>query len=147
MTANPYSMSRLRTPLTELFGIEHPVVLAGMNQAAGPELAAAVSNAGGIGVIGGLHLTPKMLSRQISELKALLRHPSLPYGVDLLLPATDDSARKTNYDCAHLCCLCCFAQYVCMHSPPADVDDMTTDVLQCPAQLLWPSFGAALGTG
>lgn len=42
------------TPFTKLFKIAHPISLAGMNVAAGPELAAAVSNAGGIGVIGGL---------------------------------------------------------------------------------------------
>jgi hypothetical protein len=40
-------MSIISTPITELFGIKHPVLLAGMNIAAGPELAAAVSNAGG----------------------------------------------------------------------------------------------------
>ena len=44
----------LSTPLTELFKIKHPVMLAGMAGAAGPELAAAVSNAGGLGNIGGL---------------------------------------------------------------------------------------------
>ena len=91
----------LRTPLTDLFGIDHPVLLAGMNQAAGPELAAAVSNAGGLGVIGGLYLSPKMLQRQITEIKRGLRHPDLPFGVDLLLPATDVSARATNYDCGY----------------------------------------------
>ena len=42
----------LKTPATELFGIKHPVLLAGMNVAAGPRLAAAVTNAGGMGVIG-----------------------------------------------------------------------------------------------
>ena len=35
-----------KTPLTEILGIDHPVMLAGMNVAAGPDLAAAVSNAG-----------------------------------------------------------------------------------------------------
>ena len=53
------------TPLTDLFGIKHPIMLAGMNVAAGPPLAAAVTNAGGIGVIGGLGYTPKMLKRQV----------------------------------------------------------------------------------
>lgn len=36
----------ISTPLTKLFGIKHPIMLAGMNVAAGPELAAAVTNAG-----------------------------------------------------------------------------------------------------
>ena len=46
------SKNTIRTPLTALLGIKHPIFLAGMNVAAGPELAAAVTNAGGIGVIG-----------------------------------------------------------------------------------------------
>lgn len=37
----------IQTPITKLLGIKHPIILAGMNQASGPELAAAVSNAGG----------------------------------------------------------------------------------------------------
>ena len=37
----------IETPITKLLGIRHPIILAGMNQASGPELAAAVSNAGG----------------------------------------------------------------------------------------------------
>ena len=42
-----------------------------MNVAAGPELAAAVTNAGGLGVIGGLGYTPKFLKEQIQVLKNL----------------------------------------------------------------------------
>ena len=42
----------ISTPLTELLGIKYPIILAGMNKAAGPKLAAAVTNAGGLGVIG-----------------------------------------------------------------------------------------------
>jgi enoyl reductase-like protein len=59
------NMSVIKTPITELFGIQHPIILAGMNVAAGPELAAAVTNAGGLGVIGGLGYTPKMLRGQV----------------------------------------------------------------------------------
>src|SRR6185312_9260467 len=43
----------LRTALTEMFGIDHPVVLAPMGDVAGGALAAAVSEGGGLGVIGG----------------------------------------------------------------------------------------------
>jgi NAD(P)H-dependent flavin oxidoreductase YrpB (nitropropane dioxygenase family) len=50
--------STLRTPITELLGIKYPILLAGMNVAAGPQLAAAVSNAGGLGVIGSPQLEP-----------------------------------------------------------------------------------------
>jgi NAD(P)H-dependent flavin oxidoreductase YrpB (nitropropane dioxygenase family) len=43
-------MGSISTPLTKLFGIKHPIFLAGMNVAAGPGLAAAVTNAGGLGM-------------------------------------------------------------------------------------------------
>jgi hypothetical protein len=69
-----------------------------MNQASNPALAAAVSNAGGLGVIGGVGYTPKMLREMIQELKSFLRDPQLPWGIDLLLPAIGGSARKTNKD-------------------------------------------------
>ncbi|ORY29545.1 putative 2-nitropropane dioxygenase [Naematelia encephala] len=91
-------MSVISTPITEMFGIKHPIMLAGMNVAAGPELAAAVSNAGGLGVIGGLGYTPKHLRGIIKELKSSLSSPDLPFGVDLLIPSLAPSARKTNYD-------------------------------------------------
>lgn len=86
------------TPVTELLGIRHPVLLAGMNVAAGPKLAAAVSNAGGLGVIGGVGYTPRMLRKQIDRLKSFLDDASLPFGVDLLLPQVGGNARKTNKD-------------------------------------------------
>lgn len=70
-------------------------MLAGMNVAAGPKLAAAVTNAGGIGVIGGLGYTPEMLREQIIELKSYLHDKSAPFGVDLLIPQVGGAARKT----------------------------------------------------
>ncbi|KAH8103944.1 2-nitropropane dioxygenase [Cristinia sonorae] len=91
-------MSVISTPITELFKIQHPILLAGMNVAAGPELAAAVTNAGGLGVIGGVGYTPKVLRSQIHELKKDLKDKNAPFGVDLLLPQVGGSARKTNYD-------------------------------------------------
>ncbi|KAJ7625478.1 2-nitropropane dioxygenase [Roridomyces roridus] len=94
-------VSTLSTPITELFGIKHPIMLAGMNVAAGPELAAAVSNAGGLGVIGGLGYTPKILRQQIRTVKDGLVDKSLPFGVDLLLPQIGGNARATNYDYTH----------------------------------------------
>ena len=48
------SIEQIKTVTTDLLKINHPIMLAGMNVAAGPKLAAAVSNAGGIGVIGGV---------------------------------------------------------------------------------------------
>eukprot|EP00656_Telonema_subtile_P001075 TRINITY_DN10513_c0_g1_i2.p1 TRINITY_DN10513_c0_g1~~TRINITY_DN10513_c0_g1_i2.p1 ORF type:complete len:382 (+),score=109.89 TRINITY_DN10513_c0_g1_i2:143-1288(+) len=92
---------QITTPVTQMLGIQHPVVLAGMNVAASPALAAAVSNAGGLGVFGGVNYTPKIFRAKINELKAGLNDPSLPFGVDLLLPQVGGSARKTNYDYTH----------------------------------------------
>lgn len=50
------SPQQIKTTVTDLLKIKHPVLLAGMNVAAGPKLAAAVTNAGGLGVIGGVSL-------------------------------------------------------------------------------------------
>ncbi len=69
-----------------------------MNVAAGPKLAAAVTNAGGLGVIGGVRATPKYLRRQIHDIKKHLDRPDAPFGIDLLLPQIGGSARKTNKD-------------------------------------------------
>src|SRR5438477_11349398 len=83
-------MSRpvLRTPLCDLLGIEYPIILAGMGAgneggAAGPELVAAVSEAGGLGVLGGTGHDLDDFHAAIREIRKLT---SKPFGVDLLLP-------------------------------------------------------------
>ncbi|CAK7224009.1 hypothetical protein SCUCBS95973_005374 [Sporothrix curviconia] len=91
-------MAPLATPLTELLGIQHPIVLAGMARVSGGALAAAVSNAGGLGVVGGFRLTPQQLRETVAELKAELARPDLPFGIDLALPQVGGNARATNYD-------------------------------------------------
>ncbi|GME51724.1 2-nitropropane dioxygenase NPD [Neofusicoccum parvum] len=91
----------LQTPLCKLLGIKYPIILAGMARTSGGPLAAAVSNAGGLGVIGGLGYTPEQLQSIIDEIKANLSDPSLPFGVDLALPQVGGSARKTNHDYTH----------------------------------------------
>ncbi|KAL4249859.1 Aldolase-type TIM barrel [Abortiporus biennis] len=88
----------ITTPLTELLGIKHPVLLAGMDRASGPELAAAVTNAGGLGSLGGYGFTPKGLRTLIRETKKQLNVKGAPFGVDLLLPELGGNARKTNKD-------------------------------------------------
>jgi len=57
-----------------------------------------VTNAGGLGVIGGVGYTPEMLKEQIEELKSYLNDKNAPFGVDLLLPQIGGGARATNYD-------------------------------------------------
>ncbi|RDA93072.1 hypothetical protein CP533_0708 [Ophiocordyceps camponoti-saundersi (nom. inval.)] len=88
----------ITTPLTRLLGIQHPIMLAGMARVSGGKLAAAVSNAGGLGVIGGFQYTPDQLREIIAEMKAHLASPDLPFGVDLALPQIGGGARKTNHD-------------------------------------------------
>ena len=50
----------LKTRICEMLGIEYPIFLAGMAWTAGPTLAAAVSNAGGLGVLGATNMTPEL---------------------------------------------------------------------------------------
>ncbi|KAI9756613.1 MAG: hypothetical protein M4579_003791 [Chaenotheca gracillima] len=91
----------LHTPLCKLLSIKYPIILAGMAHTSGGPLAAAVSNAGGLGVIGGLGYNPTQLREIIHDLKSNLRDPLLPFGVDLALPKVGDGARKTNHDYTH----------------------------------------------
>ena len=75
----------LRTRICDLLEIEVPIVLAGMGGAATPELAAAVSNAGGLGVLGAAACGPNRLRRWIERTRELTDEP---FGVDTLLPAS-----------------------------------------------------------
>ena len=75
----------LRTRVCDILGIEHPILLAGMGGASVPKLAAAVSNAGGLGVLGAAGCSPNELKRWIDETRSLTKRP---FGVDTLLPAS-----------------------------------------------------------
>lgn len=75
--------SRLKTPLCDILGIEVPIINAGMAFAAGVDLAVAVSNAGGLGVMGSTGDSPEQLREKIREVQ---RRTDRPFGVDLLLP-------------------------------------------------------------
>ncbi|HMN20009.1 MAG TPA: nitronate monooxygenase family protein [Ottowia sp.] len=71
----------MKTRITELFGIEHPIVQGGMHYVGFAELAAAVSNAGGLGLITGLtQKTPELLAREIARCRELT---DKPFGVNL----------------------------------------------------------------
>ena len=65
------------------------------------ELAAAVTNGGGLGVIGGLTMSPDQLTSQIKDIKANLTDKSGNFGVDLAIPQVGGNARKTNHDYTH----------------------------------------------
>jgi enoyl-[acyl-carrier protein] reductase II len=79
----------LRTRLTELLGIEIPIIQGGMAWTATAELAAAVSNAGGFGVIGAGQMPTDVLRTEIRNAKTLT---DKPFGVNLMLltPHIDD---------------------------------------------------------
>ncbi|MBO9423328.1 nitronate monooxygenase [Labrenzia sp. R4_1] len=66
----------MKTRITELFGIEHPIIQGGMHYVGFAELAAAVSNAGGLGTITGLtQKTPEALANEIAKCRDLTDKP------------------------------------------------------------------------
>jgi NAD(P)H-dependent flavin oxidoreductase YrpB (nitropropane dioxygenase family) len=73
----------LRTPLRELLGIEHPIIAAPMGpDLTGPELVAAVSNAGGLGILQTQLAPPPLFRREIQRVRELT---DKPFGVNLIL--------------------------------------------------------------
>lgn len=71
----------LRTRLTELLGVQHPIMLAGMGGVSFGELAAAVTNAGGYGVLGMAGRDPDFIREEMRKVRRLTKGP---FGVDLL---------------------------------------------------------------
>ena len=62
----------MKTAITELFGIQHPIVQGGMHYVGFAELASAVSNAGGLGIITGLtQKTPDLLAKEIARCRGM----------------------------------------------------------------------------
>ena len=78
----------MKTRITELFGIQHPIIQGGMHFVGLAELAAAVSNAGGLGIITGLtQRTPGALAEEIARCRGMT---SKPFGVNLtFLPSVN----------------------------------------------------------
>jgi nitronate monooxygenase len=71
----------MKTRITEMFGIRHPIVQGGMHFVGFAELAAAVSNAGGLGIITGLtQRTPELLANEIRRCREMT---GKPFGVNL----------------------------------------------------------------
>jgi nitronate monooxygenase len=71
----------MKTRITELLGIEHPIIQGGMHFVGLAELASAVSNAGGLGIITGLtQRTPELLAREIARCRNMT---DKPFGVNL----------------------------------------------------------------
>ncbi|HEV2427318.1 MAG TPA: nitronate monooxygenase, partial [Acidimicrobiales bacterium] len=81
----------MRTRLTELLGVEHPVMLAGMGGVAYHALAAAVSAAGGYGCLGASTMSSAQLAEEMAATRSLTDRP---YGVDLLTAFPDQLVRN-----------------------------------------------------
>ncbi len=76
----------LHTPICDTFGIEYPIFLAGMGGVSTAPVVAAVSNAGGLGIIGGATMDANLLREQIRQTRDLT---DKPFAVDLLAPIPD----------------------------------------------------------
>ncbi|MEM9566599.1 MAG: nitronate monooxygenase [Actinomycetota bacterium] len=89
----------LHTPLCDRLGIDVPIISAGMGPIAGPDLVAAVSNAGGLGVLG-------CTSMSADEVRAVIRRTreltDRPFGVDLILPARIEQGGMSVGDVAEM---------------------------------------------
>lgn len=82
----------MKTRLTELLGITHPIIQGGMAWVANGELAAAVSNAGGLGLIGAANAPTEVVRAMIQKAKSLT---DKPFGVNIMLmsPFADEIAK------------------------------------------------------
>ena len=85
----------MKTRITELFGIEHPIIQGGMHYVGFAELAAAVSNAGGLGIITGLtQKTPALLANEIRRCREMT---DKPFGVNLTFLPTVNAPDYPGY--------------------------------------------------
>ena len=74
----------LHTRLCDILDIEYPIILAGMGGVATADLVAAVSEAGGLGIVGAASMPAEEIERQVRRIRDLT---SKPFGVDVLLPS------------------------------------------------------------
>lgn len=81
-----------KTKMTELFGIKHPIMLAGMNWITDPNLVATVCNAGGLGILATARYTADELRKCIREIKSLT---DKPFGINqmLLMPGAQEAIK------------------------------------------------------
>lgn len=81
----------MKTRITELLGIEHPILLPGMSWISTPPLVAAVSNAGGLGILALGPLTPEETRESIRKIRELTDKP-FGVGVTLMMPGAKENA-------------------------------------------------------
>lgn len=82
----------MKTRITTLFGIEHPIVLPGMSWISVPELVAAVSNAGGLGILATGPLSRAQTKASIEKIRSLTDKP-FGVGVTLMMPGALENAK------------------------------------------------------
>src|SRR5574343_1524085 len=82
----------MQTRLTRLLGIQHPIVLPGMTYIAVPRLVAAVSHAGGLGILASGALSPEECRAAIREVRRLTDKP-FGVGCSLMLPGAAECAK------------------------------------------------------
>lgn len=84
----------IRTEICDLLGLKYPILQGGMAWISDAELAAAVSNAGGLGLISAMNLNGEYLRGEIRRCRGLLAAPELPFGVNVMLmsPYADEVA-------------------------------------------------------
>lgn len=94
----------MKTRMTELLGIKHPIMLAGMAFVSLPKLVAAVSNAGGIGMLNSVAYTPDQVKGVIRQVKSLTDKPFgvnatliLPNGRENIMVALEEKVPILNY--------------------------------------------------
>ncbi|GGT55887.1 oxidoreductase [Streptomyces kurssanovii] len=80
----------IRTPLTELAGVRHPVVQTAMGWVAGPRLVSAAAEAGALGILASATMTTERLRSAVREVKC---RTDAPFGVNLRADATDAAER------------------------------------------------------
>ena len=80
----------IRTPLTDLVGVRHPVVQTGMGWVSGPRLVSGTANAGGLGILASATMTIQELEAAIVEVKG---RTDRPFGVNLRADAADAADR------------------------------------------------------
>jgi enoyl-[acyl-carrier protein] reductase II len=80
----------VKTRITELLKIDHPVIQAGMIWCSGAKLAAAVANAGGLGLIGSGSMKPDLLREHIRKARSLIRDGQFGVNIPLISPYSEE---------------------------------------------------------
>src|SRR3954467_1845334 len=91
MSQSSAAAGTLRTRLTDVLGVEHPVMLAGMGGVAYHQLVAAVSEAGGFGCLGASVMSKDQM---VEEMRQVRQATDKPFGVDLLTAMPGDMLRQ-----------------------------------------------------